>query len=123
MEDLDALFGKAGEPVPTVDVADLKKMWAYGREVQALHPGKQYAIGLDVWRQILPGTDLMAIAYRCGQLSIVEMWLRRMWTGGEPSEAAFRAAATMEMKRMAVGVVYKGDEMLARFFGEVHKAA
>jgi hypothetical protein len=31
MEDLEALFGKAGELVPAIDVEDLKKMWGHSR--------------------------------------------------------------------------------------------
>jgi hypothetical protein len=105
-------------------VADLKRMWEYGHELQARHPGEQYAVGLGVWQQILPtGADIMAIVYRCGQLGMFEMWLRPMWSGGEPSEAAFKVAATMEMKRMAIGVVHNGGEVLEKFFEEVHKAA
>jgi hypothetical protein len=121
---LKKMFDESGQPVPPVDVADMKKMWEYGRELQARHPGEQYAVGLGVWQQLLPpGADIMAISYRCSQLSMFELWLRAMWSGGEPSEAAFKAAATMELKRMAVGVVYKGDEILERFIEEVHKAA
>ena len=124
MEDIEALFGKAGERVPTVDVADLKKMWEYSRELQARHPGGGVGVDVEVWKQLLPpGADIMSIAYRCGQLGMFELWLRRMWTGGDPTEAAFKAAATMELTRMAVGVVYKGDEFLERFVEEVHKAA
>jgi hypothetical protein len=124
MEDIEALFGKAGEPVPTVDAADLKKMWEYGRKLQARHPGEKYAVGIGVWQQMLPaGADIMAISYRSSQLHIFETWLQTMWSGGEPSEAAFKAAATMELERIAVGVVFKGDDILERFIEEVHKAA
>ena len=123
IEDLEALFGKAGETVPTVDVADVKKMWEFGRKLEARNPGKTYGVAISVWQHLLPDVDVMAVAYRCGQLGMFEMWLQPMWNGGEPSEAAFKAAATMELKRMAVGVVYNGNEFLDRLIEEVHKAA
>jgi hypothetical protein len=121
---IEKMFGKAGEAVPVVDVADLKKMREYGREVQARHPGEQFAIGMGVWQQMFgPEADIAAVSYRCSMLWIFERALQPFWTGGDLSEAAFKAAATMEMKRMEVGVVYKGGEMLEQFFVEVHKAA
>ena len=70
-----------------------------------------------------PGRGHYVDCDRCGQLGMFELWLRRIWTGGEPSEAAFKAAATMELKRMAIGVVYKGDEIMERFVEELRKAA
>jgi|HubBroStandDraft_1064217.scaffolds.fasta_scaffold48376_2 hypothetical protein len=39
MSEIDVLFGKAGEPVPVVDVADIKVMWAHLQELKAQHPG------------------------------------------------------------------------------------
>src|SRR5271157_2148879 len=51
MSEIDALIGKAGEPVPIVDVADMKAVWAHGRELRAQHPGG-LAVELDVWKQV-----------------------------------------------------------------------
>ena len=122
---LDKFFGKAGEPVPTVDAADIKKMRAYQKNVEVRHPpGQQYAIGMGAWQQAFgPETDISAVSYRCGILWCLERFLQPFWNGGELSDAVFKAAATMKMERMAVGVVYQGGEILDQFFEEVHKAA
>lgn len=123
-EAIEALFGKAGELVPPVDPADIRKMREYQRELAARHEGKQYAVGFEIWQQMFPEADVMAISYRCGRLWFLEQQaLKPFWTGGEFSEAVFKAAATMEMKRMKVGVVYKGDEILEPFFKAVYEAA
>jgi hypothetical protein len=121
---IEKIFGKAGEPVPTVDAADIKKMRAYQREQDARHPGKQYATGIAVWQHVLgPEADISAASYRCGMLWCLERFLQPFWNGGELSDAVFKAAATMKMERMAVGVVYQGGEILEQFSEEVHKAA
>jgi hypothetical protein len=121
---IEKMFGKAGEQVPIVDVADIKKMRAYRREADVRHEGKQYAIGMGVWQQIFgPETNIPAVSHRCSMLWVFERVLQPFWTGGELSEASLQAAATMKMEFMAVGVVHNGGEMLEQFFEEVHKAA
>jgi hypothetical protein len=119
-----AAFGEPGEPVPTVDVEDLKKMWAFTEEGRRSNK----ATGLHAYagprQQICsPGADERAVSYRCTMLGLMEMIFRRMWSGGGWSDASFKAAANMEMKWMAVGVVYNGGEVLEKFFEEVQKAA
>ena len=49
----EKMFGKAGEPVPTVDPADIKIMRAYNEDVEARHPGKQNGVSVDVWQHVL----------------------------------------------------------------------
>ena len=114
----EAMFGKAGELVPVVDVADLKTMRAYSTK----HAG--YAVGMAVWEQMFaPGTDIPAVSYRYTMLWMLERWLRPMWTGGEFSEAALKAVANMELTRMAIGVPLNAMPLTDEFLGQVHKEA
>jgi hypothetical protein len=124
MSELDALIGKAGEPVPVVDAADIKVMWTYGLELKAQHPGG-VAVGMDVWKQLCsPGADIRAVAYRYGMLGLLEMMLRAAWTGGELSENAFKVAARMDLVWMPVGVVRNGLPFsLEGFLAEVQREA
>jgi hypothetical protein len=104
MNEIDILFGKAGEPVPVVDVADIKLMWAHYQELNAQHPGGAFEIG--IWKQVCsPGADIRAVSYRCSMLGMLEMMLRAAWIGGELSENAFKVAARIDLQWMAVGVV------------------
>jgi hypothetical protein len=125
MKEIDDFFGKPGEPVPVVDAADLKAMRAYGRELAARYPGVVGAIGLGVWKQICkPGADIAATAYRSSVLKMLEMEMCAAWTGGELSENAFKVAAKMDLKWMAVGVVYEGLPVnLEEFLAEVQREA
>lgn len=105
MNEIDILRGKAGEPVPVVDVADMKVVWTHGKELQARHPGG-VAVEMGVWKPLCsPGADIRAVSYRCSMLGMLEMMLRAAWTGGELSENAFKVAARMDLEWMAVGVV------------------
>jgi hypothetical protein len=124
MSELDALIGKAGVPVPVVDVADIKVMWTHGQEFKAQHPGG-VAVGMDVWKQLCsPGADIRAVAYRYGMLGLLEMMLRAAWTGGGLSENAFKVAARMDLDWMPVGVVRNGLPFnLERFLAEVQREA
>jgi hypothetical protein len=56
------LIGKAGEPVPVVDVVDIKVMWVYSQELEARHPGG-VAVGVNVWKQLCsPGADIRVVS-------------------------------------------------------------
>jgi hypothetical protein len=125
-EAIEKMIGKAGEPVPVVDVADIKKMWAYGKELRAGHPQGSVGISINIWQKVLPpGTDIRAVSYRCGMLSMLEMMLEPVWAGGQLTEAAFKTIATMEMEWAAVGVVYKGGQLfnLEAFFAQARHEA
>ena len=105
MNEFDVLFGKAGEPVPVADVADIKLMWAHYQELKAQHPGG-VAVEMGVWKQLCsPGADIRAVSYRCSMLGMLEMMLRAAWSRGDLSENAFKVAARMDLEWMAVGVV------------------
>jgi hypothetical protein len=121
MSEIDAWIGKAGEPVPVVDVADIKAVWAHGRELKALHPGG-VAVELDVWKQVCsPGADIRAVTHRCQRLGLWEWLLRPAWTGGNLSENAFKVAARIDLCWMAPGVTQSGtgvEEFLEEVFAE-----
>jgi hypothetical protein len=121
MSEIDALIGKAGEPVPVVDVADIKAVWAHGRELKALHP-EGVAVELGVWKRVCsPGADVRAVAERCQRLGMLEWLLRAAWTGGDLSENAFKVAARMNLHWMAPGVAQNGlgvEEFLTQVFVE-----
>jgi hypothetical protein len=109
MSEIDALFGKAGEPVPAVHVADMKVMWAYLQELNARHPGGGVGVEVGIWQRICsPGADIRAVSYRCQMLSLLEILLRAAWPGGELSENALKVAARMDLRWMAPGVVQNG---------------
>jgi hypothetical protein len=97
MSEIDVFFGKAGEPVPVVDVADMKVMWTHGQELKAQHP-EGVAVEVGVWKQLCsPGADIRAVSYRCQMLGLLEMMLRAAWTGGELSVNALKVAARMDL--------------------------
>jgi len=106
MSEIDVLIGKAGEPVPVVDVADMKVMWAYLEELKARYPRGGVGVDVDIWKRLCsPGADVRAVSYRCQMLGLLEMMLRAAWTGGELSANALKVAARMDLHWMAVGVV------------------
>jgi hypothetical protein len=117
------ILGEPGEPVPVVDVADLKAMWTFTQEWTAKHGNR--AVGLTAYtgpqKQICsPGADVRAVNYRCTLLRLIEMTIRPMWAGGDVSDAALKVAATMDLKWMAMGVVYSGTDM-NEFLAQVHQ--
>jgi hypothetical protein len=125
MSEIDDLLGKPGESVPVVDAADIKVIWDYSQKLKAEHPDG-VAVGEGVWKQLLaPGVDIRAVGYRCSMLSMLEMMLRPAFTGGEPTENAFKVAARMDLNWMQVGVVHNGlpfnlDAFLAEVLHEAH---
>jgi len=117
------LIGNPGEPVPVVDVADMKAVWAYGRELEAQRPGG-VAVEMDIWKRVCsPGADIRAVIHRYQRLGLWEMLLRPVWTGGDLSENAFKVAARMDLHWMAPGTPAQElavEEFLAEVFAEEH---
>jgi hypothetical protein len=108
MSEIDSLIGKAGDPVPVVDSADIKVMWAYGQKLKAQHP-KGLAVEVGIYKRICsPGADIRAVSYRYQMLGLLEMMLQAAWPGGEPSANAFKVAARMDLHWMAVGTPQNG---------------
>lgn len=95
MSEIDNLLGKPGESVPVVDAADLKVMWEYSQKPDA-------ATGMAACKDLFPNVDLVeATGYR---LTILRR-LQSVWVGGEPSENAFKVAATIDLTWPPVGVI------------------
>jgi hypothetical protein len=120
MNEMDFFTGKAGEPVPVVDAADIRAMWNYGRELNSQNGGRGVGVEVDVWKQVCqPGADIRAVSHRYMMLWFLERMLRAAWTGGELSENAFKVAARMDLNWMPVGVPSNGlpfnlEEFLVR---------
>ncbi len=125
------LFGDGAEeetgPVPSVDVADLKSVWAMQNGMQARMPGKQISIGAESYRRACSaGADVRSLFTRVSQLRVLQMpGMLAPWTHGEVlDDAVFKVAATFPMTRMQPGIVY--DDLpfdLQEFLNQVAKHA
>jgi hypothetical protein len=123
------LFGDGAEgdtgPVPSVDAADLKSVWAMQNELQAKVPGKQIGIGAEFYRRACgEGADIRSVFTRVSQLRVLQMLgMLLPWTHGlVVNDAVFKVAATFPMTRMQTGIVY--DELpfdLQKFLNQVAK--
>ena len=106
----DQFFGNPGDPVPTVDVADLKSAWTIYNEIESRHPKGKVAVGLAVIEQACSaGADIRAVVYRLGMLDVLEMLpgdLLGRWKDKEQlDDAVFRIIARVPMKWVEKGVV------------------
>jgi hypothetical protein len=102
-------LGNPGEDVPTVDVANLKSVWSFYRDVEARNPGGGVGVAVELTRGACSaGSDIRAIWYRSALLQMLEMFpgelLARWKRSGRFDEAVFRVAATIPMKWMEGGV-------------------
>ena len=108
--------------MPEVDVEDLKALWQLQREVEAQHPGQQVAIGAELAQHYCkPGANIHAISRRAGFLWLVSRFMPEQFAAftqdGQPTDAAFRAAAKVPAEWMEVGVVREGFPFdVERFF-------
>jgi hypothetical protein len=107
--ELPPFGGKPGEPVPTVDPEDVKTVWQVMKDVDARHPGKSVAVGIDLVRRACrPGTNIEAVGYRVGFLSMMSYIAPedpRFTRDRQPDEAVFRATAMVPAVWMGVGIV------------------
>jgi hypothetical protein len=119
------LDGKPGDPVPAVDFADMKAMLALMQDVKKRHPAGRVAIGEGVLRRVCgPGADIRAVSYRLDMLWVLEMLLQPAYSGGQWTDAALKAAATIEMTWVQVGKTYKGLPFdVEAFLSQVHAEA
>ena len=121
------LYGNPGEPVPTIDVGDLKSVWDMYQNIESQHPGG--SVGVDsclIDRVCTPGADIRAVVYRCQMLGLLEMLpgdrLATRKQNGRLHEAVFRVAATIPMKWMEIGVPQSSLPFdVDAFFQEVQK--
>ena len=110
----EARFWPGANPdddVPKVDVPDLKAMRSLYKAVEAMNPGKQGGVGVDI--EIAraacgAGADMGAVSYRYSMLQLLAMFpgdLLAPWSdNGEFQDAVFKVAARIQMKWMEVGV-------------------
>jgi hypothetical protein len=123
------LFGDGAEgatgPVPSVDAADLKSVWAMQNELQASVPGKQIEIGGEFYKRACrEGADVRSVFTRVSQLHVLKMLgMLAPWIDGEVvDDAVFKVAATIPMTRMQPGIVYDGLPFdLQEFLNQVAK--
>jgi hypothetical protein len=108
-ERLRKLFGhgRAGEPVPEANPADVKAVWEIGQESVKHHPEGGVAIGMEIFRGACkPGADVPAVTYRTQQLGMLKM----IWPDvmnpllQDKPEAVFKATAEMPLEWMGVGI-------------------
>jgi hypothetical protein len=117
-------FGRAGEPVSTVDPKDAKAVWKLSREFEREHPGRPGAIGVEVFRGACsPGANIPAIAYRLQMMWAVQHvspealapWIKE----NQLADGVFRAIAEVPMEWIGVGSPRQGlpfdvDDFLRR---------
>ena len=113
--------GQPGEPVPEVDPGDLKALWQEEQKIQARHPGRQVATGRGVAEQIVgPGADIQALGYRAGMLWLLNQIARERFSvftrDGQPTDAAFRAAAKVPVELMGEGITQQAPFDVDEFF-------
>ena len=111
--DHSLLVGHPGEPVPTVEMGDLKAAWNIYKDVESRHPGKQVAVGINVIEHACGASaDVRAVVYRCGMLQLLERLLGDLLTpwkeNGQLDDAVFRLAARIPMKWIGVGIPQSG---------------
>jgi hypothetical protein len=128
MDDEAGFWGHLGEPVPTVNVADLKAAWEIGERIEAQHAGGTVAIASTVIENACsPGADIRSIGYRCGMLRILEMWrgdVLAMWKrSGQFHDAVFRVVATIPMTWIGEGLSQSLPFDVDAFFEELRKEA
>lgn len=105
--------GKPGELVPVVDPEDLKIAWQIQRTAHANSPGKNVAVGFDVFKQACkPESDIQAVGYRTMLVwmmnHIAPQQLAPFMQDGEPNDSVFRAAATVPAEWVGVEVTRDG---------------
>jgi hypothetical protein len=118
--------GHPGEPVPTVDVADFKSVWAIYQDIESRHPRGTVGVCSSVIEHACsPGADIRAVTYRCGMLQILEMLrgelLATLKQSGQFQEAVFTVAARIPMNWMGEGVSHSLPFDVDAFFEEVRK--
>jgi hypothetical protein len=116
--------GHPGEPVPSVNVADFKSVWAIYEDIESRLPRGTFGIDSSVIeRACSPGADVRAISYRCSMLQILEMLradLLASWKqSGQFQEAVFRVVARIPMNWIGEGLSHSLPFDVDAFFEEV----
>jgi len=108
--EIQAMFGTPGEPVPTVAAKDIRAYWELGRDVIATSGRKpgQVAIGIELVQHVCgPGADVRAVSFRCMRFQMLDMLVGNLlsgWLAHPLREIAFLIVAKVPMKWWEVGV-------------------
>lgn len=97
-----------GEPVPAVNAADLKSVWALCQDLESpLHRGI-VAVDSIIEHACSPGADIHPVIYRCRMPQILETFrgdLLSQWKQtGQFQDGVFRVAAGIPMYLMGEGL-------------------
>jgi hypothetical protein len=66
-------YGRAGEPVPVVDPADMKVLWDMGQDLKKRHPEGGAAVGMGVMQSLCkPGANVTAVSYRANMMGMLQ---------------------------------------------------
>ena len=130
-------FMKDG-PIPAVEPADLKSAWAMSEELKKdlakVIPNQHVGISFDCCKRVCsPGADVGAVWYRVSMIGLLQMMSKEAGepalsglTDGKPSDAVFKALATLPMTGMNPGVAHDGlpfdPEELVRLIKEAESA-
>jgi hypothetical protein len=123
--DHSSLIGNSGEPVPTVEMGDLKSAWNIYQDIESRHPGKQVGVDISVIQHACSATaDVRAVTYRCGMLQVLErLAADRLvpWKGnGRLDDGVFSVAARIPMNWIGVGIPQSGLPFdVGSFFDEL----
>ena len=102
-------WGKAGDPIPCVDVEDLKTAWRiigelqrHGIETEKMTLADHFGIDWTAYKSRFKGNDLAAISFRVLLLGLSSVrtdpkLIKKGWFSVEPSEAVFKTTATFPM--------------------------
>ena len=107
------LMGHPGEPVPTVEMGDLKAAWNIYKDVESRHPGEQVGVDISIVQHACSATaDLRAVTYRCGMLQVLERFagdqLAPWKENGRLDDAVFGIAARIPMNWIGIGIPQSG---------------
>jgi hypothetical protein len=97
-------------PIPSVDPEDLKSAFNFQKEVAKQSGSQTRAISVDLFQKVLkPGANVQDALYRLMWLEAAKdlseaEGLKFPWSGeGRPSDAVFKALATLTMRGMPPG--------------------
>ena len=109
---LNDFFPRPGVPVPSVNPADLSKMWNFMEQIRASHPGESAGIGISALQSVCG--DANVVWYRLSMLELIRIMSKHgainiPWlTDGKPSQAVFRALAVVTMTGIGHGAPQQG---------------
>jgi len=106
-------------PIPPVDPNDLESVWVMLEEIKKHMPdhapNQTFGVDIDYYRRACgPGANVEAVWYRFSMYWVLQMMskqgvftLPELLTDGKPSDAVFKALATMRMSAMQPGDVFE----------------